>query len=230
MFNYGFVFLAILQVVTFGVLFWLLFSLKAQKSKDQIDTLSKIDEKLSFLSELFQKIESSLKSEFKENRAENAKESRENRGEFSQSFKELKTEVGNSLKLISDGNTQTFSGINQLLQSRIDALIEKVELSHKSSREELSKSFKEFGESQKVGIEGSIQGFQVSFDRNVEAFNNLQKEKLSSLDRKQSELLVNTENHLNKIRSTVEEKLEKTLNDRLTQSFETVSNHLISVQ
>ena len=76
----------------------------------------------------------------------------------------------------------------------------------------------------------TFRGFLESFDRNVEAFNNLQKEKFSQLDEKQSRLIESTEKKLEEMRATVDEKLQKTLNERLGQSFELVGKQLESVQ
>jgi DNA recombination protein RmuC len=50
------------------------------------------------------------------------------------------------------------------------------------------------------------------------------------MDTKQNELVKSTETKLETIRVTVEEKLEKTLSERLGQSFETVGKQLIEVQ
>jgi DNA recombination protein RmuC len=72
--------------------------------------------------------------------------------------------------------------------------------------------------------------FQESFDKNVRSFNDLQREKFSGLESRQNDLVRNTEAKLESIRITVEEKLEKTLSDRLGQSFETVGRQLIEVQ
>ncbi|MDQ3072345.1 MAG: DNA recombination protein RmuC [Bacteroidota bacterium] len=76
----------------------------------------------------------------------------------------------------------------------------------------------------------AFQGFQEIFDKNVKSFNDLQREKFGQLETKQGEMLTNTEAKLEKIRATVEEKLEKTLSERLGQSFETVGKQLIEVQ
>jgi len=83
------------------------------------------------------------------------------------------------------------------------------------TREALVKAFKGFGE---------------TFDKNIVSFNDLQKEKFGELDKRQNELIKNTETKLESIRVTVEEKLEKTLSERLGQSFETVGKQLIEVQ
>lgn len=84
-----------------------------------------------------------------------------------------------------------------------------------SNRNELARSMKEF---------------QETFDRNVASFNNLQKEKFGALEVKQSELIADTAKKLEQMREMVDEKLQKTLNERLGQSFELVSKQLESVQ
>lgn len=94
----------------------------------------------------------------------------------------------------------------------------------------VAQSAKEDSKSIRDGLSESFKGFQDSFDRNVESFNSLQREKFGQLEIKQTEMINNTELKLNLIKSTVEEKLEKTLSDRLGQSFETVGKQLIEVQ
>ena len=98
---------------------------------------------------------------------------------------------------------------------KIEALISKIEEKNKENKESIEKAFK---------------GFQENFDRNVESFNNLQREKFGQLADKQKELVESTEKQLEKINNTVDEKLQKTLNERLSQSFELVGKQLESVQ
>ena len=76
----------------------------------------------------------------------------------------------------------------------------------------------------------TFRGFQETFDKNVQAFNDLQREKFSQLDDKQNNLVKTTEEKLENIRVMVDEKLQKTLNERLGQSFELVGKQLESVQ
>jgi DNA recombination protein RmuC len=76
----------------------------------------------------------------------------------------------------------------------------------------------------------AFKGFGETFDKNIVSFNDLQKEKFADLEKRQNELIANTETKLESIRVTVEEKLEKTLSERLGQSFETVGKQLIEVQ
>lgn len=79
-------------------------------------------------------------------------------------------------------------------------------------------------------IRKSLDDFKTAFDRNVKSFNDLQREKFAELVSRQNELVNQTEAKLERIRGAVEEKLEKTLQERLKQSFMTVSTQLTEVQ
>lgn len=81
-----------------------------------------------------------------------------------------------------------------------------------------------------LSLATAFRGFQESFDKNVQSFNDLQREKFGQLDDKQTKLLESTEKKLEEMRQTVDEKLQKTLNERIGQSFELVGKQLESVQ
>ena len=76
----------------------------------------------------------------------------------------------------------------------------------------------------------SFKGFQETFDKNVDSFNQLQREKFALLGEEQKKMVESTEKRLEEMRATVDEKLQKTLNDRLGQSFELVVRQLENVQ
>jgi DNA recombination protein RmuC len=126
--------------------------------------------------------------------------------------------------------------LNQLQQTlhRMEANLKEDFRSHrqenaslaKDNRTELNTTLKDV----KTELTATLNRFQESFEKSVRSFNDLQREKFSQLDAKQTELIRNTETKLESIRVTVEEKLEKTLSERLGQSFETVGKQLIEVQ
>ena len=72
--------------------------------------------------------------------------------------------------------------------------------------------------------------FQEGFEKNTEKMVEAQKERFAEMDKRQSDLIQTTEKRLDEMRVTVDEKLQKTLNDRLGQSFKLVSEQLESVQ
>jgi len=79
-------------------------------------------------------------------------------------------------------------------------------------------------------LNDSLRTFQATFEKSIAGFNELQREKFSDLKAEQQQLVANTEKRLEEIRVTVEEKLQKTLNERIAQSFKIVNEQLENVQ
>jgi len=192
--------LLIIIVITMAATLILVIIFRPKGNRD----LQEVHFKIAALQDSLSRIENNLKEDFKINREENATLAKDNRTELNEALKE----------------------INKTLAEKLDALVAKVELKltalteqdktdNFQMRESLAKSFKEF---------------QNAFDKNVSSFNELQREKFGQLEIRQNEMVKSTETKLETIRVTVEEKLEKTLSDRLGQSFETVGKQLIEVQ
>ena len=79
-------------------------------------------------------------------------------------------------------------------------------------------------------LAASMRAFQESFERGIASFNQLQKEKFEALDGRQQEWVNHAEKRLEEIRQTVDEKLQQTLNERISQSFRLVNEKLVNVQ
>lgn len=121
--------------------------------------------------------------------------------------------------------------------SAINELMQRLTLIESNSKEEFRINRKENNEIARQDrvelnetLRQALAGFSESFDKSVRSFNEVQREKFSNMEKRQDDLIRNTENKLDIIRGAVEEKLEKTLNERLTQSFTTVSTQLSAVQ
>lgn len=107
----------------------------------------------------------------------------------------------------------------------------------RENREELNKSLSDFRSESATGLKNiteqnirALEAIQKTLTENIQSFNNLQREKFGDLGKMQTELLQSTEKRLDEMRATVDEKLQKTLNERIGQSFELVSKQLESVQ
>lgn len=118
----------------------------------------------------------------------------------------------------------------------------------KNNREELAKSLDFFG----IQFAKNLKSFEDSFTENMKDLNELLRQKFSDFSTLQNEINKQTiENvkevkqsvesqlksiredntkQLDEMRKTVDEKLQKTLNERLSQSFETVGKQLQAVQ
>lgn len=145
-----------------------------------------------------------------------------NREALTTSLKELTAEQ----KAKFDELKQEQNELTKKTAEQLEKLTDKIELKLKGLTEQATKD----AVLQRETLVTAFKGFGDTFDKNVASFNELQKEKFGQLEAKQNEMVKNTETKLDVIRATVEEKLEKTLSERLGQSFETVGKQLIEVQ
>ena len=218
-----------------------------------------IESKLDLFSSSLNRIEGNLKEDFRVNREESNNLAKENRDELNNTLKDFKKEISENLKTITEQNQNALEKLTNTLEQKLSALTEKTEQNSKDSREQLAISIKEFSETNskalekinkqvedklkdlneqakvdallmRSSLEDAFKGFGVNFEKSINSFNELQKEKFADLEKRQNDLILNTETKLESIRVTVEEKLEKTLSERLGQSFETVGKQLIEVQ
>lgn len=100
----------------------------------------------------------------------------------------------------------------------------------KENREELSRNMRELRTELNQALSLSTQQMQTTLHRNLMATNEMQREKFEAMNRQQDVLVKSTEKRLDEMRIMVEEKLQKTLNERIGQSFELVRSQLENVQ
>ena len=124
--------------------------------------------------------------------------------ELQKEFSLNRDELSKNLKENRNEFTQSFERLNETLLKKA-----------KDDREELRRTLKDF---------------ETSFSKSVESFNTTQKEKFDQMKLKQEEMIKTTELRLERMRETVDEKLHKTLEERLGKSFDSVSKQLLEVQ
>lgn len=168
------------------------------------------------------RLQSGLKEDFLLNRMESATISKENRAELNDTLRgfiiEQKTkfnELKDLQKELADKTIAQLEKISVQVEGRLSVLTQQDKIDGQLMRDAMENTFKNFGQ---------------TFDKSVQSFNNLQKEKFDQLDRRQTMLMDSNEKKLEEMRVTVDEKLQKTLNERLGQSFEMVGKQLESVQ
>ena len=114
--------------------------------------------------------------------------------------KNLRDEIRTQIISIIDLITNRLNDTNINLNTSLDSLKKQTLLESKMNRDELSKSF------EKISI-------------------SLEKQ-LKNITNTQNNLISSTEKKLDIIRNTVDEKLQQTFDNRLSKSFEIVSNRL----
>jgi DNA recombination protein RmuC len=156
----------------------------------------------------------------------------------------LMTRVDEANRTVREGITNDWNGFSLVQKNKFDEwkqlqkegnrqLTEGLEKMTRTVEEKLTalnEQAKADGHLMRQSLEVSFKGFNHQFGQSMESLGNLQREKFGQLEDRQRELVQGTEKKLEHIRETVEEKLQKTLNERLGQSFELVSRQLESVQ
>lgn len=222
----------------------LLFVFNKNGNKQTPNLLNHINELQNGIS----KIERNLKEDFRFNREESANIAKTNREELHKAIAAFRSETTTAIWQLSKQNIESLEKLNQTLEQKVAALIdktaanfnhfsetnttqlEKIAKQVESRLQALTEQAKADNNLMREVMIASFKDFQSAFDKNVQSFNELQREKFGQLETKQNELVQGTEKKLESIRLTVEEKLEKTLSERLGQSFETVGKQLIEVQ
>lgn len=100
----------------------------------------------------------------------------------------------------------------------------------KENREEMARNMRELRTELNQVLSLSTQQMQTTLHRNLMTTNEMQREKFDAMNRQQDILVKSTEKQLDEMRLMVEEKLQKTLNERIGQSFELVRTQLENVQ
>ena len=100
----------------------------------------------------------------------------------------------------------------------------------KENREEMNRNMRELRTELNQALSLSTQQMQTTLHRNLMTTNEMQREKFDAMGRQQDLLVKSTEKRLDDMRVMVEEKLQKTLNERIGQSFELVRTQLENVQ
>lgn len=100
----------------------------------------------------------------------------------------------------------------------------------KENREEMNQNMRELRTELNQALNLSTQQMQTSLHRNLMTTHEMQREKFEMMNRQQENLVKSTEKRLDEMRLMVEEKLQKTLNERIGQSFELVRSQLENVQ
>ena len=98
------------------------------------------------------------------------------------------------------------------------------------NREELNRSIRELRMEMTQTLNQNMQQLQDVLHKNMMTTGELQRQKFDMMARQQETLIKSTEKRLDDMRLMVEEKLQKTLNERIGQSFEIVRSQLENVQ
>jgi len=201
------------------------------------------------------RLEGLMKEEGKSGREEAATLSRANREEIAGAVRLLGDSLGRSLseaflqqkhlletfatslEKLTKSNEVQFQGLIKNLETQLLELRNAHNENNALARRELKENLEQF----RSEIQTSLNAYRDAQRENFDSFRELQKvqanthtEKLSdmrlTMERSIGALQEGNEKKLEEMRNTVDEKLQKTLETRLSESFKQVSTHLEAVQ
>ena len=127
--------------------------------------------------------------------------------------------VANLLAILLKNNRKQSAALETMIRQEM-----------KENRDEMACNLRELRTELNQTLNLSTQQMQNTLHRNLMTTNEMMREKFDTMNRQQDILVKSTEKRLDDMRVMVEEKLQKTLNERIGQSFELVRTQLENVQ
>lgn len=137
-------------------------------------------------------------------------------------FSRKSNESDPKIEVVLSNQSRIESGIKQEFQTNA-SLIANIE---REIRTQVEQKFNQQAQS----IKDEFRGFNAFLNTKFTDITQLQKDRYDEIEKRQNELIKSTDKHLTEMKETVEEKLQKTLNERISQSFSLVNTQLESVQ
>ena len=196
--------------------------------EEQIDKRLSVIQKSSVESN--EKISTSITSTLQTSRVETNKQLREFEEQIDKRLSEIqkssmesnekiRTNVTSMLQASRVETNERLGDFSTKLDTRLSAIGQQTQTTLKTGREESNKQISEFRQQ----LDARLLSIQKQSTENNEKVN-------ATLENKMKNLQESNEKRLEQMQGVVDEKLQKTLETRLTQSFETVGKHLESVQ
>ncbi|MCF8297865.1 MAG: DNA recombination protein RmuC [Saprospiraceae bacterium] len=205
-----------------------------KKSKiDLKPELKEIEDSMVKFGSTLERTDKLIKDEFQRNRTETNEIAKINRDELSKSLESFSFQFQKNVK-----------ELNELLKGKYDEM--------HNQQTEFNKQITEGSKLNREELANNLKSFETNFTENIKELNALLRQKFSDFSTQQNEInnqttenvkevkqsvenqlkLIREDNtkQLDEMRKTVDEKLQKTLNERLSQSFETVGKQLQAVQ
>ncbi|NLM46654.1 MAG: DNA recombination protein RmuC [Firmicutes bacterium] len=147
------------------------------------------------------------------------------RREIADSARQNREELSQGLKAFGDSLNRQVAEMSLLQKTQLDLLTRQLE----EKLAKLQAQVNSDAAQNRAEITAVLQAFGENFRTNVRDFNELQRQKFGELAGQLEKLVQSSEDRLEKIRATVEEKLQNTLEKRLGESFRQVSERLEQV-
>ncbi|MEK7678625.1 MAG: DNA recombination protein RmuC, partial [Deltaproteobacteria bacterium] len=142
-----------------------------------------------------------------------------NRDETNRNSKDTRGELANSFQTLTGTNENKLAKLTETLYAKLDSFQQMPESNAKGSRDEMTKALKAFQDQ----FKSSVTELLLNTEQRLDKMRDVLESRLTSIQNDNNE-------KIERMRQTVDEKLHKTLEERLGQSFQIVSDRLELVQ
>ncbi len=226
----------LLSLISILLIVNIILTLKAGK-KEGSKELTEIKNSIGSLTQNLKDAETNLKGEFVTNRKESAESAKGLREEVTNQLNKFTQTFSELLANLTKSNEDKLEAIRKTIEEKLLAFQNTIDSNNKDSRQELKENLEVF----KKDLDTALKSYKDrlgdqfgEFEKNQRTQNVANTEKLDAVKKTLETSIKNlqegNEKKLEEMRHTVDEKLQKTLETRLTQSFEIVSKNLESVQ
>ena len=213
----------------------IILTLKVGK-KETGSELNEIKFSIGSLTQNLKDTESNLKTEFTTNRKESADTASVLRTEIVNQLNTFTQTFSEQLGILTRSNEAKLEAIRKTTEEKLLAFQTSIDFNSKESRAELKVNLETF----KTELNNALKDYRERLREQFAEFEKTQQTQIASSTEKLSEIKTTLEKSvksmqdsnelkLEEMRKTVDEKLEKTLETRLTQSFNLVSERLETV-
>lgn len=152
------------------------------------------------------------------------------RQEMQNSLAQTRTELGENMERLRSSSTEAQQQFQKTVQERLDKYSEALISNSDRISSVLQENRTELVTTLQTRLESLQKSTQEAADKQTATINEVRTKVTESVAQGLKEIQDKNELKLEQMRQTVDEKLQKTLDTRLTQSFELVTNQLLVVQ
>ena len=152
------------------------------------------------------------------------------RQEVQGSLAQTRKELAEGIDRLRGSSTETQAVFQKTVQERLDKYSENLVSNSDRISNVLQENRKELVDTLQTRLEGLQRSTQEAAEKQTAAMTEVRAKVTESVSQGLKEIQEKNEQKLEQMRQTVDEKLQKTLDARLTQSFEIVTKQLLEVQ
>lgn len=204
--------------------------LRSSSSEGQTSFQQTVQDRLDKYSDTLNKNADKMAAVLKDNRQELISTLHSNLEGLQKSFVLVRTELSETIERLRSSSSENQNSFQQSVQDRLDKYSKALVTTSDRISSVLQENRQEMVTTLQLRLEGLQNATRESSEKQTVALGEVREKISESVTNGLKEIQEKNEQRLEQIRHTVDEQLQKTLETRITQSFEMVTKQLLEVQ